>query len=69
MKTRTHNLCTFEFNNGTTIHVAVPAFGDDLEFYPFDLMLEEAKRLSWNGDETHGRGGLRSFTVGSLMFV
>ena len=68
MKEKTHRFCTFEFNNGTFIHAAVPAFVNK-EDRSFDSMLSHAMHISWNGNENHGRGDLKSFTVGPLMFV
>jgi hypothetical protein len=69
MKTKTHRLCTFLFNNNTAIHVAVPAFDAKMEDRTFEEMLADAKRIGWNGNENHGRGNLKSFTVGDLMLV
>ena len=72
MKIPTHKICTFLFNNGTTISAAVPYLSDDdLEPYelPFNQMMKEAQRISWNGDENQGRGGLKSFTVGERVHI
>lgn len=64
MKTKTHRLCTFLFHNNTSINVVVPAFDADMRDRPFEDMLADAKRIGWNGDENHGRGGIQAFAVG-----
>lgn len=69
MKYKTHNLCTFEFNNTTQISVAVPSVDAEGHERTFLQMLNVAKQLSWNGDEGIGRGNLKSFTVGPAIFV
>lgn len=71
MKTADHAICTFLFANGTAIRVAVPAFAISPSFVErsYETMYTEAKRAAWNGDETNGRGPIRSFTVGDRIIV
>lgn len=66
-KPKLHRVCTFLFNNGTSITVAVLAYDADMDDRPFEEMLADAKRTGWNGDESPGRGSLKSFTVGELI--
>jgi len=63
MKWPNYKICVFEFNNNTFIRVATPAEVDKT----FEQYMEDAKRISWNGDENDDRGGLKSFTVGQLI--
>lgn len=58
-------VCTFKFANGTKIRVSVPFFDHHGNLIPFEAMLSNAKTLSWNGDETEGRGTIRSFKIGN----
>ena len=60
-----HRTCEFEFNNGTFIRISIPAMDDE----DFDKYFKIAKELSWNGDESIGRGRLKSFTVGEYVQV
>jgi hypothetical protein len=69
MKPKIHRVCTFLFNNGTSITVAVQAYDAEMDDRPFEEMLADAKRIGWNGDENHGRGNLKSFTVGELIVL
>lgn len=68
-----HKICKFVFDNSTVICVAVPAYskGSDgfLSVKSFEELLTEAKRIGWNGDETTGRGNVKTFTVGEYIVL
>ena len=64
----THKICTFTFDNGTSLRAAVPVFTSDNSHKSFDLMMSEAKLLVWDKDES-GRGPVTSFTIGDWIAV
>lgn len=67
-----HRVCTFIFRNGTEIRAAVTALviqGREVREKTFEEFIAAAKEVSWNGDETHGRGELIRFDVGSPIFI
>lgn len=66
---KTHTLCTFEFTNTTQIIVAVPNLDKKGRERTFLQMFDAAKIISWNGDECRGRGHIKSFTVGPVIFA
>jgi hypothetical protein len=61
-----YKICTFKFQNQTTIVVAVP--DDDLD-KTFEKWLAHAKTIGWRNDETILRGPVTSFEVGDPIIV
>jgi hypothetical protein len=62
-------ICTFDFRNGTRILAAVEFCRLDGSLLTYDEAFQEAKKLSWQGDEECGRGGLKGFEIGEQIFV
>lgn len=64
MKTANRRICTFTFGNGTKLRCAIEYYNNS-----FERILEDAKLMCWNGDETKGRSGLVSFEIGDYIVV
>lgn len=57
-------ICTFTFRNGTKLSAAVLYLDAESNHRSFEDLLQSAKKICWQGDETRGRGQVMSFTVG-----
>lgn len=69
MKYKTHKLCTFEFENGTRLRAAVPAFNLLTGLlHTYEETMSCAKAACWEGNEENGRGRLLSFSIDPIAF-